>query len=168
VVVDRIDDDLSRASEFGVFDLLLGITSEAAFWIVAAFVFGGLYAHLPGRQGPIKGAALGAVFAASLALIAAVSSEGTGAWTFRSLQMLLFLATLGFLIDRKTIEEQRFYWRELFDHYRLRELRFAAGYLSSLSIALIALLQQVLSGEAEQTITALIEAAGASIPDPSG
>jgi hypothetical protein len=71
------------------------------------------------------------------------------------------------VVDRKTVEEQGFYWRVLFDVYHLRELRFAVGYASSVSLALLAVFQQLLSGEASETITALFEAAGGALPDPT-
>ncbi len=165
IVAHRIDDDLSSTSEFGLLEVLVGLTGEAATWIVAAFVFGGLYAHLPKRQGPVKGALLALVFAASLGLSAEILPDANSAWTFRALEMLLFLGALGFVIDRQTVERQGFYWREVFDIYRLRELRFAAGYLTSLSIALLAIFQQILTGEGQEAITALVEAAGVAVPD---
>jgi hypothetical protein len=168
IVFDRIDDDLSRTAEFGVLDLLVGLSAEGATWIVAAFVLGGLYAHLPSRQGPAKGALLGIAFAASLGLGAEVLPDGDSTWVFRSLEMFLFLGVLGFWIDRRTVEEQGFYWRELFDLYHLRETRFAATYGSTLGLALLGVFQQLVSGDASQTVTALLEAVGGALPDPTG
>lgn len=166
IVVNEIGDDLSATADWGVLDLLVGLLAEEATWIVAAFVFGGLYAHLPFQQGPAKGAVLSLVFAAGLGLSAGLL-HGDGSWLFRWLQMFLFLGVLGFLIDRRTVEEHGFYWRELFDLYRVREARFAAGYGSTLALALVGVFQQILSGDASQTITALIEAAGGAVPDPT-
>jgi hypothetical protein len=166
-VVDQIGHDLSATADWGIVDLLVGLLAEIGTWLAAAFVFGGLYAHLPFRQGPAKGAVLSLVFGAGLGLSAGVL-EGDSSWLFRWLEMFVFLGLLGFLIDRKTLECHGFYWRELFDVYRVREARFATGYVSTFGLALIGLAQQILSGDASQTITTIVEAAGSAVPDPTG
>jgi hypothetical protein len=141
---------------FGVFKLFQGLVDEAAFWLVAAFVMGLLYPYLWGRNGAIKGAFLALIYAIGMGLVALLQTlfgQGGGAsWLFRLLQLVLYLVALGVLIDWFTLKEHHFYWKQILDHYNLQDTRTLVGYLSPLTLALLGLAQQILSGAASQSI----------------
>jgi hypothetical protein len=155
---------LSPQTDFGVFYLLSGLLREIVFWLAAAFVLGCLYPYLPGTNGVLKGAFLAGIWIVSvLARELIGSGEDTG-WIFRSLQLLLFLTLLGAGLDLQTLLRNGIYWRSILDYYQLRDVRTVIGYVSPLILALIAIAQQLLSGQALEAITEIIKSLPQTIP----
>jgi hypothetical protein len=139
-----------------IFSLFNGLFSELAFWLTAALVLGILYPYLWGKTGVLKGAFLAGVYAAVVLIIALINMIfNANAYTegfFRLLQLFLFLVALGFLLDLQTLRKNNFYWKQIFDHYNLQDVRTLVGYLSPLTLAILGLAQQLLSGAATQSI----------------
>jgi len=155
---------LSPQTDFGVFYLLSGLLREIVFWLAAAFVLGCIYPYLPGTNGVLKGAFLAGIWIVSvLARELIGSGEDTG-WIFRSLQLLLFLTLLGAGLDLQTLLRNGIYWRSILDYYQLRDVRTVIGYVSPLILALIAIAQQLLSGQALEAITEIIKNLPQTIP----
>ena len=160
------------SSTMAVFQIARGVLDEIAFWLVAAFIMGCLYAYLPTylpwNNGALKGVALAGVYGLSLgfdALIHAWTGQALStSWFFRTLELVVFLVALGVLMDVTTVREKGYYWRHIFDFYPLRDARFILGYLSPLAIVLITVGQQLLSGQAQEAIVELIKTLPATIP----
>ena len=161
---ERAPTELSANSQYGLLGLVSGLVTEIGFWLVLSFVFGALLPYVRGRQAVWKGLTLGVVFSISVGLSTLLVDEAGSAWTFRALQVVLFLVLLGFLLDRRTLEGHGFQRRELVDVYRLREVRFAVGYASPLILLLIGVGQQLLSGDTAEAIRSIIEVAPNALP----
>jgi hypothetical protein len=155
-------------SFFGGVDVARGILHEMAFWLIAAFIFGCAYAHLPGENGVLKALSLTIVYALSSgvnALVQSWTNEAPGlGWIFRAWQLLLVLGLIGVWLDRKTLEGQGFYWRHLFDSYRVRPARAVVVYLAPLLVSLIGIGQQLLSGDAQNAVLEVIKGLPNLIP----
>ena len=91
----------------------------------------------------------------------------TGA-AFRAGELRLCLATLGFALDRVTVRRQGLDARALFSLYRLRDVRAAVAYLAPLAPTLLVVGQQLLSGNAHDAITAVLNGATAVVPGAPG
>jgi hypothetical protein len=131
--------------------LVTGLVRETGFWVATAFVLGSLYPHLRGPNGVTKALTLGAVYVTGLVVGAVIESaqglEQRPILIFRTGQLLLFTVALGVLIDRKSLRRVRLHWRHLLDLYRLRTIRVAAAYALPLGVTLVAMAQQILSGD---------------------
>jgi hypothetical protein len=163
----RLVDDFSSRSYFGVLDVFQSTAYEVAFWLVAAFVLGALYAYLPGTNGALKGAALASLYGLASGVAVWILPSGGSAWFFRFLQLFLFLGVLGIVLDWRTLAMQRLNWRHLVDHYQLRDVRVAVGYLAPAIGALIVLVGQLQSGEAGDAITQFIKSIPSLVPPES-
>jgi hypothetical protein len=148
-------------------DAAASLFGEIAFWLAAALVMGCLYPYLPGRNGVLKSLVLTAIYATTLAISARLLGGGSG-WIFRSLELLLFLAALGVSLDWMTIVRAGLYWRHLPELYRLRDVRVLAGSASSLLLALLAIGQQVLSGDAQRAVIEIIKSFASLAPQLPG
>jgi hypothetical protein len=148
-------------------DAAASLFGEIAFWLAAALVMGCLYPYLPGRNGVLKSLVLTAIYATTLAISARLLGGGSG-WIFRSLELLLFLAALGVSLDWMTIVRAGLYWRHLPELYRLRDVRVLAGSASSLLLALLAIGQQVLSGDAQSAVIEIIKSFASLAPQLPG
>src|SRR6266511_3722154 len=157
LVSRRLATDFSSGSFFGVIDVFQSTAYEVAFWLVAAFALGALYPYLLGRNGAIKGAALASLYGAARGLAVLILPGGGSAWFFRFLQLFLFLAVLGIVLDWRTLVLHRASWRQLIDHYQVRDLRVVAGYLAPAIGALIVIADQLHSGQASDATSQLIK-----------
>jgi hypothetical protein len=72
-LVDALPQRLTWSA--GLLALVVAVTTEIFRWIIAAFVFGALYAVLPGRIGLIRGALLTLAW-----LAAALATDVLSAW----------------------------------------------------------------------------------------
>jgi hypothetical protein len=143
---------------------LASLLAEISFWLAAALVMGCLYSYLPGRNGVLKSLSLTGLYVATLTIGTLLLRGGEVTWIFRSLQLLLFLAALGFRLDWMTVTGAGLYWEHLIEYYRLRDVRVLAGSASSLLLALLAIGQQLLSGDAQQAVTELIRSFSSLLP----
>jgi len=157
VLLTRVPSEVSTF--LGSVDIVRGLLQEVAFWLIAAFVFGCAYAHLPGENGMLKAITLTAVYVVAGGAGALVSSWSGNppqlGWVFRGWELLLFLSIIGLWLDRKTVISGGLYWRDVLDSYRVRPARAVVTYLVPLIVSLIGIGQQLLSGDAH---TALVEA----------
>lgn len=149
-----------RSGQFAALRAFTGVAREAVFWLVLALVLGALLAYLPGARAATKGVALGLVYLLAQA-VSAVVVEWTGgaaghAWLFRPLQVLLFLSVLGVLLDVETLRRHGLHPRHVFDYYGTTRIRGAAAYLAPALLSLIAVGQQVVSGNAGQALLEII------------
>jgi hypothetical protein len=155
---------LSPQTDFGVFYLLSGLLREVVFWLTAAFVLGCMYPYLPGTNGVLKGAFLAGIWIVSILARELIGLGDDTGWIFRSLQLLMFLTLLGAGLDLQTLLRNGIYWRSILDYYQLRDVRTVVGYLSPLLLALIAIAQQLFSGQALDAITEIIKNLPQTIP----
>jgi hypothetical protein len=155
-------------SYFGVLSIVFNVASEVAFWLVAAFIMGYLYLYLPGRNGVFKGTFLAIIYwiaeMSNVLVSLWLTQSYSTTWTFRALQLSLFLVALGVAIDWYTLKRQNIYWRNLLDYYKLNDVRVLIGYASPLVLAVLAIGQQLLSGQAQQAVTELIKTLPQAIP----
>jgi hypothetical protein len=152
--------------------LLTGLVSEVAFWLVAALVLGCFYPYLPGRNGVLKGAVLTGIGAAGV-LAGTLFQTWTGggwsfAWSFRLLELLLFLSGLGFLLDFTTVREQGVDWRGLLRLYQLDDVRVLAGYASSAVVVVFSFAQLLLQGLGQDAVLELVRQFPNVIPPAPG
>jgi hypothetical protein len=166
LLTERAARELSGSAPFGVLGLVAGLVREAGFWLVTAFAFGALLPYIRGREGVSKGLVLGGVFTMSVGVSSAIVGGYGNAWTFRALQVVLFLIVLGYLMDRRTLRCHGYERADLLDLYRLRDVRYLVGYASPLILLVIAVAEQLLSGHAADAVTKLIEAAPNALPKP--
>lgn len=134
---------------------ITALANEAAFWLVAAFAFGCLFPYLRGRNGLVKGAALGLVYLAAHAGASLLGATGDTLWQVRSVQLLLFLMVLGVLMDGATVEGAALSWQYLVERYKVAEAKAALTYATSLIGLVVLLGKQLATGEAAQAVTAI-------------
>lgn len=162
----------SLSGYLSVLTVFTGLLEEIAFWLVAAFVLGCLYAYLPGTNGVLKGASLAGVFIVAQGLQALLSTWFSGstnrAWLFRSLEFLVFLTALGLLMDWHTVSSKSLQWHYLLDYYHLNNVRTLVAYAAPLALALFAIGQQLLSGSAQQAVSQILENLPKVIPNLTG
>ena len=149
------------------------VLTQAAFWLVAAFVFGCLFAELPGRNGVVKALGLAAVFAVAWIVVGTlpVDPDVLPAWLW-ALEMGLYLVLIGVAMDWKTLHARNVYWRHLLDHYAAGRWQLAFGYVVPILVSAGLIVQQALAGNAadaltgeqQQTLTDLIR----SLPSGTG
>ena len=126
VLIDqRLSGIFQPYADFEPLSILSALVYEVAFWGVAAFAFGCLYAYLPFGNGVLRGAAFSLPFIAANGLSELVPGyQGDSQWLFRSVELLLFTTLLGLLLDIRTVRSERFHRRNLLDLYQVRSLRF--------------------------------------------
>jgi hypothetical protein len=164
----RLSSDFSSRSFFGVIDVFQSSAYQVVFWLAAAFTLGALYPYLVGMNGAIKGAALSALYGAATGLAVWILPGGGSNWFFRFLQLFLFLAVLGVVLDWQALVLTRTNWRQLVDHYQLRDVRVVAGYLAPAIGALIVIVDQLHSGQASEAISQLIKSIPGFVPPQGG
>jgi hypothetical protein len=134
------------AFPYGLPGTLLGLASTAAGWVVVAFVFGAALPYIRGIRGTVKGVTVGLVHICALA-VAAGMFDVLGEALYKnvlsdSLIFLFFLATLGVIIDARTL----YYYggsSGLFSRlYRLGSTRAVVTYMAAIIAATIGIWQQ--------------------------
>ena len=146
----------SLSTPFALAGLVTALSYEVAFWLVAAFVLGCLFPFLPGRNGPVKGAVLAAVYIAANAAAALLGIPGNALWQVRSFQLLLFLMLLGAWMDLKTVEAKGFRQRELIALYDLPNTATLVSQVLPVVTALAAVVGQLLLGQTQAATESLI------------
>jgi hypothetical protein len=158
------------SGDFGVTFIFNDILFEIAFWLVAAFTMGMLYPYLRGRNGVMKGAYLAAIYGFTMAITALLQSwidqDAKMSWLFSTLQLLLFWVALGVIMDWSTLRTHNLYWREMVDLYNLQDTRVLVGYLSPLTLSLLGVAQQIISGAASNSIIAeVVKSLSTALPN---
>jgi hypothetical protein len=151
---------------FGLVILAQGLVGELAFWIVAAFVLGALFAHLPGPNGFVKGGLLGALLGLAIAFTVGVLADAhASGWQLRCVMLVLYLGAVGAALDVISVRAVGLHWRAILDLYRLRVARFSVVYALSVIGGLFALGQQIASGG---DLPGVLQSLGSLIPGPPG
>jgi hypothetical protein len=144
--------------------------SEVVRWTLTGWLYGLLLPMLPGRVGPVKALWLsGAWFAASAPV--AIVDAWTGAdpgrvWLFPGLQLLLFMTILAVLMDLSTVRAWggghlplTANWSTLLKVYNFENARQVALYAVPAVAAVIAIVQQVISGTGLDFVNSLVSGA---------
>ena len=144
--------------------------SEVVRWTLTGWLYGLLLPLLPGRVGPVKALWLsGAWFAASVPV--AIVDVWTGAdpgrvWLFPGLQLLLFMTVLAVLMDLSTVHAWAggrlplaSNWSTLLKVYNFENARQVALYAVPAVAAVIAIVQQVISGTGLDFVNSLLSGA---------
>jgi len=151
---------LSPHTPFGALQLVIGLADEIAFWLVAAFVLGCLWAHLPSWNGIWKALSLTAVYFVAVAADVLVRQwlgiNVDVGWTFRVFELLLFLTAVGVSMDWRSVQKLGLHWRALLDLYHFTEARSVITYSVPVAIGVVAIAQQLLSGNAREAILEFI------------
>src|SRR6202048_3872429 len=110
----------------GILIVALSALLELSRWVISGFVFGYVYAKLPGRIGPVKALSFAAVWIVScigpLAIAQALSGSFIQQTIYRSAQFALFAIVLAVVIDLKTVLSAGGNWRDLRRVYDLQGL----------------------------------------------
>jgi len=177
VLIDqRLSGIFQPYADFELLSILSALVYEVAFWGVAAFAFGCLYAYLPFGNGVLRGAAFSLPFIAANGLSELVPGyQGDSQWLFRSVELLLFTTLLGLLLDLRTVRSERFHWRNLIDLYQVRSLLFgivnlaplllpSCSPLAPLLLAALGVYQQIRAGDPQAAIEQLVRSAPGQFP----
>ncbi len=137
------------------------LASQVALWFAAAYVFGCLFTWLPWGNGALKGFVLSLPVIAGFALTELCSLYvGPTDWTFRAFEVLFFLSLLGLLMDLRTVRDAGLRWRDLFDLYQIRSLRFGIVNLAPLLVAGLGIYQEFRAGNPQGAVEHAVKAAG--------
>jgi hypothetical protein len=156
---------------FRYWQLVVVIASAVRFWLVSAFVMGCLYPYLRGSNGVAKGVVLASVYIIAgavdgmIGMLLHVPDSGLEAlFPVQSWLLLLFLTSVGALMDSETLRRYNVYWRGLYDFYQLGNIRSLLVYLAPLLVAALGIVQQIRSGQAQEAVTQLIKTLPQTIP----
>ncbi|MEV4316670.1 DUF6185 family protein [Actinocrispum sp. NPDC049592] len=158
-LVQALPQNLAWSS--GLLAMIVAAVTEIFRWVVAAFVFGALYAVLPGRLGAVKGAVLALIW-----LVAALTTEVVDVWLeapadvpwlYRFLQLFVFLAVLGTWYDLKTVHDAGGSWHRLRELSGLSTYTEMITYLAPVALAVIALVQQAGTGSGADLAEAVVK-----------
>ena len=154
---------------FGSFSFVFWVLEEIAFWLVAAFTVGALFAHLPGRTGMLKGAVVGLTYSASV-LAAQLVPLGPDvlSWVYIAVSTSLYLALVGLALDAYSLRGATSVPLQLTRYYRLGDPRSLAGYVTPLVLAVLFLAQQLISGDAHDQVGKILEFAPQVLPQARG
>jgi hypothetical protein len=163
VAAQRLRHDVSPWNPNGAGDLLVACIEEVMFWLVAGLVLGMVFPYLPGGRGAIKGLFLAGVYVAATWLGAWLTPGDTG-WFFRAFELTLFLVVVGVYLDWRTFKENGKDVSALAAAYRVKDLRYAGGYISGAIGALFVIGQQLQSGNAQNAITQIVKSIPILLP----
>jgi hypothetical protein len=143
----------SLQNSTGAIFLVAGILSQLAGWLAAGVIFSIINNRLPGWCGPVRALIVCIVWFAVGFTVNGLQDwlqpgSGGRSWTFFGLQLLLFLIAFGVIWDA-CILDGGLSWSSvdrLREAYRIQQARSLALYAIPLLLALIALGQQVVSG----------------------
>jgi hypothetical protein len=141
--------------------LVASVLIEGIRWLLTAAVFGLLYPHLPGRTGPSKVTVLAALWFGVASFIEVANRLGgygsDRAWTFRGLQLVLFLLVLSIAYDYATMTAARGGRIELAAAYRIESTRQFLTFAVPAALAALAIAQQVANGTGSEFVRSVIE-----------
>ncbi|AGB26711.1 hypothetical protein Mycsm_06574 (plasmid) [Mycobacterium sp. JS623] len=134
---------------------------ELVRWVVSGFVFGYLYADLPGRIGPVKALSFSAIYIISCAAPLMVA-QGFGRdllheAIYRSSQFALFTIVLAVLYDLWTVRSRDGDWQELQAIYDLQEdYGRIAATVAPAAILLLTVGHQIVAGSGFDVANSLL------------
>ena len=129
------------------------LAGELAFWLIASYAFGCLFAWLPWGNGALKGLLLSlpvlvAVVLMTLCPVYVAPSD----WVLRAFALLFFLSLLGLLMDLRTVRDANLRWRDLVELYQVRSVRFGIVNFAPLLIAGVGIYQQLHAGHPQAAL----------------
>lgn len=144
------------------------LAGEVALWLVAAYTFGCLFTWLPWGNGTLKGLlmSLPVIVVVGLSVLWPVYAEQSD-WVFRAFELLFFLSLVGLLMDFRTVRDAGLRWRDLFELYQVRSMRFGIVNLVPLLVAAIGIYQELRSGNPQSALEHAASA-GAHLPGGEG
>jgi hypothetical protein len=156
----------------GLLVLLVAALLEVARWVWTSFAFGVLNGVLPGRSAAIKGIVFALMWLAGALLVQMVigwSGGSTGQpWLYRFLQLFVFLTVLGLLFDLSAVTRAGGTWRRLRDIIGLRNYKEIVVALIPIALALVALVQQLVSGSGAEVAESIVDGIAAVVQGGSG
>ena len=135
------------------------LVAEYAFWLVGAFALGALYTVLPTGNGMTKGALLALVFV--LAQGVADALPGTFdvmSWPAISAEVVVFFVVTGIWLDGEALRAAGYSRTALIGAYGLEHWEAAARLVPVAGFVVLVLFQQLISGEASNAISDILQA----------
>jgi hypothetical protein len=156
----------------GLLVLLVAALLEVARWVWTSFAFGVLNGVLPGRSAALKGIVFALMWLAGALLVQLVTGWSGGAtgqpWLYRFLQLFVFLTVLGLLFDLSAVTNAGGTWRRLRDILGLHNYRELVVALIPIALALVALVQQLVSGSGAEVAETIVDGIAAVVQGGSG
>ena len=145
----------------GILGVALFAGLEFARWLVSGFLFGCLYAALPGRIGPVKALAFAGIWILScLGPLAIAQGTGNSSLTheviYRGAQFALFAIVLAIVIDLRIVAAGGGTWRNLQDAYDLQNYGQVAAAITPAALLILTLAQQIKAGSGFQVANTLL------------
>jgi Family of unknown function (DUF6185) len=160
----------SLSTSTGVLIVALLAVLEFARWVVSGFVFGYLYAKLPGRIGPVKALSFAAIWALSCVgplVVAQISGSNLAQEAiYRSAQCALFSIVLAVLVDLKTVISAGGSWRDLRKVYDLQSYGEVAAAVMPAALLALTLGQLIHAGSGAQVADTLLNAITSVLKGP--
>lgn len=146
-------------------DVALGfafaLVAQALRWLGLSFVYGSVYALLPGRAGPTKAACLSGVISVPvlLGLLGPVGSSeaDASAVIFALFQVFVFLEVLAVGYDLETLRGAGGSWNDIQDLYGFGRFQSIAVYIAPVLVSVVLLGQQVLAGSGIDFVTTALD-----------
>ena len=143
--------------------VLGGATGQATLYLVIAWTFGALYRVLPFSIGPYKALLLAFIWWISIGAVEIVNTvagfEVPRVWVFPGIEITIYVLLLSVVYDAATIKQVGGHdWKTLSQAYGWSKFQHG-GFVpvaSSVTLAVIAVSQQLLSGSASQFVTAVL------------
>lgn len=134
------------AFPFGLTNAFFAIAGIALAWATVALIFGACLPYIKGIRGPVKGVVVGVVHAAALGLgdwlFYSLGETPASSFAVNSLVFLFFLATLGVLIDVKTLIQYAGSSGLFGKLYRLGDARAVVTYIAAIIVTALGIWQQ--------------------------
>ena len=145
--LSQVSGELHTAT--GILVVALFAVLELTRWVVSGFVFGYLYAKLPGRVGPVKALVFAAIWTLSsigpLVIAQASGIDLVNQTIYRSAQFALFAIVLAVVIDLKTVSVGGGNWQKLASIYDvdLKSFGDVAVAVAPAALLVVTLAQQI-------------------------
>jgi hypothetical protein len=136
--------------------------TEIGRWIVTGYIFGFLYSGLPGKSGPTKALCLAVLWSASfwpaIGVAAALNSSTGGTSLYRWAEFVVFIVVLGVSYDWASVRAAKGTWLDLRAIYVQRNYAEAFAVAAPLLLALVTLVEQILSNAGLEVAKAFVSA----------
>lgn len=146
--------------DIGIMIVALLAVLEFTRWFVSGFIFGYLYAQLPGQIGPVKALSFAAMWALSclgpLVIAHGSGTDLTREAIYRCAQFALFSIVLAVAIDVKTVKAAGGTWRHLQGVYDLKNYREVTAFIAPAALLVLTLGQQILTGSGSDVANTLL------------
>ena len=150
------------SSNIAILGVVLFAVLEFARWVVSGFLFGYLYATLPGRIGPVKALVFAGIWTLScLGPLVVAQITGNSSLTqeviYRSAQFALFTIVLAIVIDLRVVTAAGGTWRNLQEAYDLQSYGQVAAAIAPAALLVLTLAQQVKAGSDSEVASTLLK-----------